>query len=117
MYFKMNYFTFQASNPKAKALSALDIWLLTCMLYVALALFEYSYLLNLRFTSQKKKKIKIKPNVTEESSNPEGAENDKKKFDEELKVKCQKVDKMATLIFAVTFVAFIVVYFAYFMSF
>ena len=35
--------------PRAKALTALDIWLLTSMIYVTMALFEYALLLKNRF--------------------------------------------------------------------
>ena len=61
----------------------LDIWLLLCVIFVALALFEYAILLAIRFGKQNK----INDNMT----GNDGADN--------AIAKCRKIDRYALRVF------------------
>lgn len=74
-------------NPKSEGLTAMDLWLLICMVFVAFALFEYAILLKIRFKKA-------------EMSKQEGM----------LKCQCQNVDSKASVLFPIAFALFNLAY-------
>ncbi len=58
--------TSDQTNPKAKVPTAMDIWIRSCMVFVAAALFEYAIVLNKLFSSQRKKVHGIKGRSTDD---------------------------------------------------
>ena len=68
----------------------MDLWLLLCMLFVALALFEYAIMLTIRFGKQDK----------ERSANKKGT-----KDDVIAEMKCRKIDRYALRIFLAAHIA------------
>lgn len=45
--------TGNTDHPKAEGLTAMELWIVACMIFVAMALFEYAILLNLCFGGQR----------------------------------------------------------------
>ena len=73
----------------------LDIWLLLCIIFVALALFEYGILLALRFGKQH---TKILDNMIGNYSEPNAV------------AKCRKIDRYALKIFMTAHVMIVCTY-------
>ena len=71
----------------------MDIWLLKCMMFVALATFEYAILLGVRFDKGRNM-----------SSMGCEAENNEKK-------KCNRVDRICLEVFMATYILVVVAYF------
>ena len=69
----------------------MDVWLLLCILFVALATFEYAILLSIRFGKGKKR-------------NEKGSREDKQE-------KCYKVDKMSLRMFVGIYILTVATYF------
>ena len=86
-------------NFQTRDMTAMDIWLLTCMLFVALATFEYAILLAMRFGTHSK----IKPN---------------EKMNNEIKItrKCLKIDRISLKVFLLTYLLAVGTYFYYLRS-
>ncbi len=78
--------TGNAENPKAEGLTGMELWLVTCMAFVAMALFEYAIMLHCRFGRRG---------------------NDEKKAESpELRKWLAKCDRHAAVVFAVAFALF-----------
>ena len=84
---------------QTRHLTAMDIWLLLCMLFVALATFEYAILLAIRFGG----KYKI---------------NTSKKMNSEFKAerKCMQIDRLSLKIFFLAYLLTVGTYFYYLQS-
>jgi hypothetical protein len=78
-------------------LTALDIWLLSCMGFVAAALLEYAVLLNIKYGRDEKNKRR---GITKR----------------EVDKKCKKLDRMALILFSVANALFNLCYFSHFLS-
>ena len=74
----------------------MDIWLLICMLFVALALFEYAIMLTIRFGKQDKNR----------SANKKGT-----KEDIIAEMMCRRIDRYALRVFLAAHVATVGMYF------
>ena len=75
----------------------MDLWLLLCMLFVALALFEYAIMLTIRFGKQDKNRS---------AANRKGTKDDV--FAE---MRCRKIDRYALRVFLAAHVATMGTYF------
>ena len=81
---------------QTRDLTSMDIWLLICMLFVALALFEYAIMLTIRFGKQDKNR----------SANKKGT-----KEDIIAEMMCRRIDRFALRVFLAAHVATVSTYF------
>ena len=72
----------------------MDTWLLLCMIFVALALFEYAFQLAIRYREMKR-----------------GSKKDTEEHEKASKQRCLKIDRWALRIFAALYILVIGTYF------
>ena len=96
--------------PKASFVTAKEIWMMVCMLFVFLAIAEYGTILVLPKKSAKKK---LNPDV--EKKMDEKTDKKKKKKNKKNKEK-HFLDKIAIVVLPVLFFLFNIVYWAYYIT-
>ena len=84
--------------PEAQGLTALDVWIWGCILFVAAALFEYAVLLKLKFPDISKIQV----------SNEHAKTKLNTRYD------CGKIDRRALFIFVAVFALFNICYWMYY---
>ena len=85
LMFINNYAYVRGAIPLVSEISMLDVWCISCILFVTMALFEYALILNVRFNSTE--------------------------CDERLKARCHKLDGAASIVSISLYVTFITIYF------
>ena len=111
--------------PKADKLTALDVWLLACLVFVAGTLFEYAILLRIRFSKMKIAKQSVMfgnslflmrsmgENKDKDATNNERNIAAEDEEEERLIRKCALIDNASLLASILLFVIFNIVYWAY----
>ena len=73
-------------TPLVSAISYLDVWCMVCIVFTSMALFEYAFIIHIRFLSTD--------------------------YEAKLKARCRKLDIAASLLFNSLFVTFTLIYFS-----
>ena len=74
-------------TPLVSAISYLDVWCMVCIVFTSMALFEYAFIIHIRFLSTD--------------------------YEAKVKARCRKLDIAASFLFTSLFVTFALTYFGY----
>ena len=91
----MTLFTCEEIQLQTRDVTAMDFWFLICIIFVAMALFEYAILLAIKFGKQNKV-----------NANRKGEKKDKM-----AEAKCCMIDRHALRVFAALYGAIVGIYF------